>query len=168
MKKINVAELLNDCPEGMELDCTLYEKPVKLMDISPKTYLYPINILTPDGRICLTEYGCYSINEYAKCVIFPKGKTTWNEGLGSFKDGDILVSKLDSIFVFKEPETTSCYGCYCALTFDNYIVKNNSECFCIKDGCRFATEEERKEMFNALQANGYYWNPTTKTLEKLN
>ena len=25
MEKINVAELLKDCPRGMELDCTMYE-----------------------------------------------------------------------------------------------------------------------------------------------
>ena len=25
MKKINIAELLRDCPTGMELDCTLFE-----------------------------------------------------------------------------------------------------------------------------------------------
>jgi hypothetical protein len=25
MEKINVAELLKDCPKGMELDCTMYE-----------------------------------------------------------------------------------------------------------------------------------------------
>lgn len=167
MEKINIAEILKDCPEGMELDCTLYEKPVKLMWVSPTTYLYPINIQTPGGRISLTEYGCYTTNEHAKCVIFPKGKTTWEEGLGSFKDGDILVSKSGSIFMFKEPENISHYGCYFALTFDKVLMRNNSEHFCVKDGCRFATEEERKELFNILQAEGYKWNSTTKTLEKL-
>ena len=25
MEKINIAELLKDCPSGMELDCTMYE-----------------------------------------------------------------------------------------------------------------------------------------------
>lgn len=167
MEKINIAEILKDCPEGMELDCTLYEKPVKLMWVSPTTYLYPINIQTPGGRISLTEYGCYTTNEHAKCVIFPKGKTTWEEGLGSFKDGDILVSNFNSIFIFKEPEPIFYYGCYCALTIDNYIIKNNSEQFCTKDGCRFATDGEKKKLFDALQAEGYYWNSTTKILEKL-
>lgn len=167
MEKINIAEILKDCPEGMELDCTLYEKPVKLMWVSPTTYLYPINIQTPGGRISLTEYGCYTTNEHAKCVIFPKGKTTWEEGLGLFKDGDILVSKSGSIFMFKEPENISLYGCYFALTFDKTIMRNNSDHFCTKDGCRFATEEEKKELFNILQTKGYKWNSETKTLEKL-
>ena len=32
---------------------------------------------------------------------------------------------------------------------------------------RFATEEEKEKLFDSLKANGYKWNPETKTLDKL-
>ena len=37
MKKINIAELLKDCPKGMELDCIIYNNVVKQPQY-PKTY----------------------------------------------------------------------------------------------------------------------------------
>jgi hypothetical protein len=36
-----------------------------------------------------------------------------------------------------------------------------------KYGTRFATEEEKAELFKAIKDNGYRWNPETKTLVKL-
>ena len=32
---------------------------------------------------------------------------------------------------------------------------------------RFATEEEKEKLFQAIKENGYKWNAETKTLEKL-
>ena len=37
----------------------------------------------------------------------------------------------------------------------------------IKYHPRFATEEEKQKLFDTIKANGYKWNPETKTLEKL-
>ena len=74
-EKINIAELLKDCPLGMELDCTMYDN-VTLTHASDSGP-FPIEIETPDGSMLLDKYGGYSSNEHAKCLIFPKGKTTW-------------------------------------------------------------------------------------------
>jgi hypothetical protein len=74
-QKINVAELLKDCPRGMELDCAVYDE-VKL-DTVLDGNVYPIKIYTPEGIMSLTKEGCCSLNSHCKCVIFPKGKTTW-------------------------------------------------------------------------------------------
>ena len=89
-EKINIAELLKNCPRGMELDCAIYDN-VTLVQIQ-EGYDYPIIIETPNGQMLLSKYGCFSKNELAKCVIFPKGKTTW-EGFVppcKFKTGDVL------------------------------------------------------------------------------
>ena len=43
--------------------------------------------------------GCYTAHKLSKCVIFPKGKTTW-EGFVppcKFKDGDVIYVKSKSI-----------------------------------------------------------------------
>ena len=90
-KKINVAELLKDCPKGMELDCTMYDN-CTFEGIEDVGYI-DILVKTPSGIIRLTKEGCYvRHDDYAKCVIFPKGETTW-EGFVppcKFNSGDIL------------------------------------------------------------------------------
>lgn len=94
MEKINIAELLKDCPNGMELDCTMYEDVsfVKIVD----SFHYPIAIKTKSGfNTTLTKYGQNVAIDGAKCVIFPKGKTTW-EGFVppcKFKVGDRVKHK---------------------------------------------------------------------------
>lgn len=94
MKKINIAELLKDCPTGMELDCTMWDN-CTFYGIEDVGY---INILvkTPTGQIKLSKEGCFVHNcNSAKCVIFPKGKTTWESFIPpcKFKDGDIIYTK---------------------------------------------------------------------------
>ncbi len=77
--KINIAQLLKDCPKGMELDCVMYDN-VTLNRVSIDGNYdsdYPIKIKTPNSTMALTKYGQYFYDDFSKCVIFPKGKTTW-------------------------------------------------------------------------------------------
>lgn len=99
MEKINIAELLKDCPSGMELDCVMYDK-VKLIDVNKSEDItFPIRVCVENGySFLLTKYGEYIDSDFAKCVIFPKGKTTW-EGFKPpciFKDGDIVAATITS------------------------------------------------------------------------
>ena len=57
-QKINIAELLKDCPKGMELNCLLYEN-VTLISADDKEHtIFPIKVRRSDGcQITLTEYG---------------------------------------------------------------------------------------------------------------
>lgn len=168
--RINVAELLKDCPKGMELDCTMFEN-VTFEGIN-KQSKFPIIIKIGEHCKYLTKEGCY-IDTYciseSKCVIFPKGKTTWEGFIPpcKFKDGDILTTDLGSTFILKEPnENNFYYSCYIALNDVSRIVKSYTQ-FCTKKGCRLATEEEKQKLFQAIKDNGYEWNAETKTLEKL-
>ena len=172
-QKINIAELLKDCPKGLELDCVVYNN---------LSYDY---VNTEQGRIyCkvdkrdtvwFTIYGCVNLAPSAKCVIFPKGKTTWNGFHKPFKDGDIVVTKTSNNFIF--------YSIYKGvenrgvLTYVDYYLDGNRLIFndnlcslCLVDEIveqKLATEEEKKKLFDAIKENGYRWNPETKTLEKL-
>ena len=173
--KINIAEFLKDCPKGMELDCTMYEN-VTLIHILEGS-VYPIKIGTPDGQVSLTEYGQYSHSKLAKCVIFPKGKTTW-EGFVPpcrFKDGDVLFhsdSASNGIFIFKE--ILQCGSiqkviCYCDYdSEDGFCLGENHTC-CYTDSkiLHPATKEQREILFQKMKEAGYKWNTETKTLEKL-
>ena len=180
-QKINIAELLKDCPQGMELDCAMFENlefdRIEKDDGSGKYYII-CRVKTKIGYNVhtFTEHGCYSSNNYAKCVIFPKGKTTWEEFHRPFKDGDILVYKdkykVKYTFIYKRRIDMHYLLQYCGWFSEKPYL---SEQFNVKerkplyenDDIKFATEEEKEKLFQAIKDNGYNWNSETKTLEEL-
>ena len=174
--KINIAELLKDCPKGMELDCTMFDDNcVEFSDIVDSKFL-PIRcrIKKSDGGYNFydfTKYGCWIDDDKAKCVIFPKGKTTWEGFHRPFEDGDVVVTEDDEsfqLFLLKHlthSEDDNSYDGYCYFGWDfqcNELFKKGNWGF-----NRLATEEEKQKLFQAIKDNGYKWNEETKTLEKL-
>ena len=166
----NIAEILKNCPKGMELDCVLYDD----VTLGSVDYgCYPIQVQTPEGNMLLSQYGCTSLSGHAKCIIFPKGKTTW-EGFVppcQFKDGDIVYA-IDGgneyIFIFKHKTENG--QVYCYLNLKGGILRIQEVWLTDYNPTtthRFATEEEKQKLFDAIKANGYKWNAETKTLEKL-
>lgn len=166
MEKINIAELLKDCPSGMELDSPVYYN---------LTFDY---INEEQGRIyCKAEnrdttwftiYGCASKSPSAKCVIFPKGKTTW-EGFVppcKFKDGDILITAHGNPFILKEIDNNKIVETYCGIRQNGEIVIGSSH-WTSNYNLQFATEEEKQKLFKAIKDNGYEWVAETKSLKKL-
>ena len=166
--KINIAELLKDCPQGMELDCTLFEG-LEFDGIVDNEYL-PIRcrVKNPNGAYNFynfTKYGCWLDTTFAKCVIFPKGKTTW-EGFVppcKFKKGDIVISTFGDIHLLRTENSS-----YCANreSWEESGKLDKTITTSIKVD-RLATEEEKQKLFDTIKANGYKWNEETKTLEKL-
>lgn len=169
--KINIAEILKDCPKGMELysplcgDCKLYDV---------NDYNIRIEASNKDTLICLYHDGRYCAN--GEIMLFPKGKTTW-EGFVppcGFKDGDIYYIKdvfgLEFVSIIKKCENDKLYT-YVDISISNnnfYCEASEGLCYC-KDIIehRLATEEEKAKLFDAIKADGYKWNAETKNLEKL-
>ena len=182
-KKIDIAKILKDCPRGMELDCTIYDG-VTLDSVVFESDChydgknnYPIKITTKNGfSTRLTKYGQNVDIEEAKCMIFPKGKTTW-EGFVppcKFKDGDVIVDKYGAVAIYKRVHSSyekPYVDFYCGITSKNrnlFIKDSDSLQHCGEiDSIRFATEEEKEELFNIISERGYKWDPETKTLETL-
>lgn len=180
--KINIAELLKDCPKGMELDCIMYDNVVfEKLDVSSSHHPIIIRRRTDSineysATVHLTKYGRYSDNEDCKCLIYPKGKTTW-EGFVppcKFKDGDILFVKAvyEWIVIYKESGTDVNLYKYVSIPHNYHcefiIYDDNPICYKKEvSEIRFATEEEKKKLFQAIKDNGYKWNEETKTLEEL-
>lgn len=178
MENINIAELLKECPKGMELDYALFEDTIFIGVEENKNY--PILIKLKDGsQKRLTKYGCHSNADYAKCVIFPKGKTTWEGFQRPFKDGDVLYvdctdegddSQCDFIFILNEVYNGEVHSyCHYYIPDDGFQFRELGTEYLTDDEypIRFATEEEKEKLFDAIKANGYKWNAETKTLEKL-
>ena len=172
-KKINVAELLKDCPSGMELDCTIWDN-IIFEEIDGNNIV--IFRKSADAKVYLTQYGEFNSID-GKCVIFPKGKTTWGGFHRPFEDGDILFYKHKSnnvkyICIYKRRIDMHYLLQYCGWFSEKPHL---SEQFNTKeriplyenDDIRLATEEEKEKLFDAIKANGYRWNTETKTLEKL-
>ena len=175
--KINIAELLKDCPRGMELNCTMYNN-LYFNQIYDDDCLYKIGCYTiVDGirtSINFTEFGTFNTHANSKCVIFPKGKTTWKGFVPpcQFKNGDVLhivtgegdysLCIVDCIIGNVLYTKASCsynghFLCTCEeqVNMDELVV------------ARLATDEGKQILFDAINKDGYKWNAETKTLERL-
>lgn len=162
--KINIAELLKDCPKGMELDCVLCENVTFGCIVDGNCF--PIQIQTPEGDMLLSKYGCTSLSTHAKCVIFPKGKTTWEGFHRPFVDGDIVA--IDSaggsqVFIFEEYIREDYAHCYLMLDDNGAVDLERGEYYVE----RFASREEQERLFEAIKEKGYRWDPVNNTLDKL-
>ena len=186
MEKLNIAEILKDCPTGMELDCALFENlEFDHIDKDNGDYAIICRVKREAGFYnthTFTEYGCYSTEKYSKCVIFPKGKTTWEGFQRPYKDGDVLYIDCNDdedtyaqhqyIFILKQINEGN-INAYCYINGANeYKFKicwlaSMTDIKDIKYGIRFATEKEKQKLFDTIEAYGYKWNAETKTLEKL-
>lgn len=180
-KKINVAELLKDCPKGMELNCTMYDN--LYFDRVEDDFIHCYYEL--DGFRNATMFlkdGCYTAHRLSKCVIFPKGKTTWEGFQRPFKDGDIIFTHANCLKVGLGNTWISIYqenrnggvATYvdCADDGNDYYsnIDEDKPLLCMEKDImrqRFATEEEKLKLFQAINDHGYKWNSETKTLEEL-
>lgn len=170
MKKVNVAELLKDCPTGMELDSTMFEK-VTFVRVQMDRQ-FPIEIAINGIRSkYLTEEGCFhdrTLLPEAKCVIFPKGKTTWEGFHRPFKPGDIVITDNNKHAFIYSGENDKFWECYCGVYCGTRNICINSKQWSDRQHkLRLATKKEIEKLFQVIKDNGYKWNPETKTLEKL-
>ena len=187
MERINIAELLKNCPQGMELDCPMYENLYFDGIDETQMHWYPIKCYTviPGLRTSLafSKFGESNKITTAKCVIFPKGKTTW-EGFVppcKFKDGDVIFTHANclkvglgntwiSIFQEKRNGGVATYVDMSEDGKDYYDYIGDKGLLCMDKDImrqRLATEEEKQKLFDAIREKGYHWNTESKTLEKL-
>ena len=156
----------------MELDCTEYNGIVKF-DGFEKNHPYPIRISVmyddEETTHYLTKYGQTMVTSYNKCVIFPKGKTTWEEFIPpcKFKDGDIVTTNTGNwIGITVGGISDEAIPTYCIIgpwnNLRTYFDEHQKWSF-----SRLATEEEKQKLLDIIKDNSYKWNAETKALEKL-
>lgn len=184
-ENLNLVEILKDCPKGTKLYSTAFGD-VYFYGISDNKE-YPICIavagnsdyrtLTYDGKLW-RDYG-------GECILFPSReqrdwskfnpKKDWFVPPCEFKDGDILSYQCKgfnnrSIYIYRYHKRFNT-SYYVALSGDdNEFRIDNTGKWALNgynETVRFATEEEKQKLFQAIKDNGYKWNAETKTLEKL-
>ena len=164
--KMNIAELLKNCPKGMELDSPVWDN-IVFEEIDRGNIVILRKHL--GTKVYLTQYGKMNSTD-GKCVIFPKGKTTWEGFQKPFNDGDIITCTNSScafVAIYQCMNNKDSFYRYACLILDermHFSPDNVDSDFTYP---RFATEEEKKKLFKAIKDNGYRWNAETKTLEKL-
>lgn len=169
MDKINVAELLRNCPKGMELDCTTWENVTFEKVVSDEIYIKRNNKAPSfDKIVILNKFGCTTNHKDEKCRIFPKGKTTWEGFQKSFVNGDIVTCKCNAnkekqIFIFKEYINGGQALCHLFLDINGALDINESVYY-VTD---YATEQEKEKLFEALAQVGCKWNETKKKIENI-
>ena len=160
--KINIAELLENCPKGMELYSPIFGK-VYLDKVRPHL---GIIVTTDKYKEEFLYDGRYGMN--GEGMLFPsKDKTTWEGFQRPFMDGDVVATTNGLwIGITTGGEKGKFIPTYCVIRsgdeFKAYPDRKGEWAF-----NRLATEEEKKKLFDAIKENGYKWNPETKTLEKL-
>lgn len=170
MKKINIAEILKNCPKGMKLyspicgECTFGG-----VNNDPK---YPIIVYATDETpLYFTADGRYFNNEDAEYLFFPsKDQRDWSKFQRPFVDGDIIYVKSkernEYIIIFKEIRNDHIHK-YVCFAYQALYIDTCALCHLFDaEVMRLATEEEKQKLFQAIKDNGYKWNPETKVLEK--
>lgn len=161
--KNNVAEILKDCPSGTKLYSIVHGE-VELVDV----YNNLIRCKSPFGITFISFYSDGRwIENVGECILFPSEENrNWSNFNRAFKDGDILAVA-DTVFIYNGMEDLSPIPGYYV-----YAIADKNGLFAIntstkKYGTRFATEEEKNILFEAIKNNGYKWYPDTKSLVKL-
>ena len=167
---LNLVELLKDVPKGTLLYSPLLGE-VKLDGIND-LLSFPVSVIDKKGdKHSFTKQGTFFLSN-GECLLFPsKDQRNWSKYQRPFVNGDIITSKAGGVALFSHTQTLfECdnvvyYHClfYSPQTFKlglDYGIGSVSD-------CRFATEEEKQKLFQAIKDNGYKWNAKTKTIEKL-
>ena len=164
--KINIAEILKDCPKGMKLYSLIYGE-VELSLIDDTNDNYPICIKTNLGSLVnFTKDGRYAIRfPTAECLLFPSSEMRdWTK---FFKRGDVVYSKSGKICAIFEGWVNDDYTEF--NTTINFYVADASygkEEVCNAD-CFVKASEEERAVFIA-NAEKYYngkYNPNTLQVE---
>lgn len=169
-KKINIAELLKDCPIGTKLYSPLCGECI-FEDIHSELKKIIVS-MSCGTTLAFLSNGRYFKTDDAECLLFPsKENRDWDKFQRPFKDGDVVVAEDDEslqLFLLKHLtliEDDNSYDGYCYFGWDfqrNELFEKGNWGF-----NRLADEEEKQRLLDVIKTNGYVWNPKTKTLGKL-
>ena len=158
--KINIAEILKDCPKGTKLYSPLCGE-CRVIEVYNSL---GFDVINGSNDVFNFSYdGRYNL--MGECCIFPsKDNRDWNTFQRPFKEGDIVISNRGDIHLLRTEDSSYCayrkYAWRSTYEFDSTTTT-------MVRVVRLATEEEKAKLLQAIKENGYKWNEETKTLEML-
>ena len=177
-ENLNLVAILNNCINGTKLYSSVFgEVELDHIDTSAN-YPIIIRLKGEQGYESLTSGGKMFADYDGECILFPsREERDWSKFKPTceFKDGDILSYQCKgfnnrSIYIYRYHKRFNT-SYYVALSGDNneFMIDNIGRWALngYNDTARFATEEEKQKLFQAIKDKGYKWNAGTKTLEKL-
>lgn len=164
--KINIAEILRDCPKGTLLYSPLFGE-CNLDEVCTSDWkTYPIIFLTSaDTLVCFTKNGHYVDGfEDAECLLFPSAKMRdWSK---FFKRGDIVYNPHSQMYAVFECWANNDYTEF-NTTINYYKDHTFGEEEVCDTECFVKANDEQKTLFIAA-AEKYYdgqYNPETLHVE---
>lgn len=173
-EKLNLVEILKDCPKGTKLwsplcgECEFEE--IRYGEI----FLIHTRALCDRSLFKFMDDGKFYDND-GVCVLFPsREQRDWSKFQKPFKDGDVIyvsTRRNSWVSIFKN-DTENQMFTYADYNLDNnnfYDSDKEAMALCQKRDIlekRLATEEEKQKLFQAIKDNGHKWNAETKTLEE--
>lgn len=161
---INIAEILKDCPKGMELYSPICGE-VKFNEIDIDNERHPIALKSCRGTINFAEDGHFcAAYDTAECMLFPSSEMRdWTK---FFKRGDIVIKDgggMAAVFDGWANDTYTEFNTTVNLYCDN---NTGEEEVCTTLLFRKATEEERNQFIEKVEhiLKGKY-NPDTLQVE---
>ena len=93
-------------------------------------------------------------------AVIKDGKVVFEKEAFGFKDGDILISNLGIILIFKKYID---YGVF--TSYYNTVNSNNRDWY--TGSFHHATDEEKQLLFDKMKEQGLKWNAEEKRVEKI-
>ena len=163
--KINIAEILKDCPKGMELYSPIYGK-VELLKVDSNSEYSIKTVTSIDRPASFTPYGrLYENYPSAECLLFPSREMRdWTK---FFNRGDVVWSKTSGMYVIFEGWANDDYTKFnSTINYYGSIASFGTEDVCYTDYFVKASYEERAVFI--ANAEDYYngkYNPETLQVE---
>lgn len=167
MKKINIANILKDCPAGTRLYSPLCGECIFVEINAVGTIICK---RTNGQDITFTQEGYFMIpvNKDCECMLFPsKENRDWSTfKKPKFKNGDVIVSAYGNIALFSHTEKNhngdkNIVYYHCVLLknlFKSKPLEIKIDCgIGYDEDCTLATDAQKKKLFKAIEEAGYEW-----------
>ena len=163
--KINIAEILKDCPKGMKLYSPIYGK-VELWKVNSNSVYSIMTATSIDRSGSFTPYGrLYENYPSAECLLFPSREMRdWTK---FFKRGDVVQNKDGGMYAIFEGWANDDYTKFnSTICFHVFDASFDEEVVCDTDCFVKAREGERAAFIaNAERHYNGKYNPDTLRVE---
>lgn len=167
--KINIAEILKDCPNGTKLYSPVCGE-VELSQICDDCYKYSIIVKTAVGdTLSFSKDGRLYIQYFsAECILFPSsGMRDWTK---FFKRGDVAIQLFNGCGVIVEEWTDDSYTSFKASVFQlkkRGFAKRDKRVLSIDDFVKASDEQRDKFISDMEKFFGGKYNPETLQVESV-